>query len=1012
MKQKLLLILALLCAVAQGAWAQRVVDLSTCSSDYVAQDGDVLTGMLGADVMISIADNATVTLNTVTIFGTNDKNCNWAGITCLGNATIILEGNNTIRGFYEDNPGIYVPGNRDNPILNNSLIIKGTGSLNVSSNGMAAGIGGGYYIHSGNITIEGITIRATGGNRSAAIGGGWGGNCGNINIDASVSIMSAVKGENAPYTIGGGSGAKCGTVTVGGVEGGISQSPYSNASYRVVMKAGTSDAKNWTFSPSGNVVKGTKVDIAYAGNRHVKRLKARMMPEVLLVSGIRLNKSKMIITEGQTETLSITALIPNEAPDKSVTWSSSNTNAATVEASTGVVTAVAVGVATITATANDGGGAKASCEVTVTRDLSNVDLATVYSDITMPDGSVLRGKLGADAKISIADGATVTLRDVTISGTNSEACPWAGITCEGDAKLILEGTNSIKGFLSDYPGIYVAPSKKLIIKGTGLLDASSNGNAAAIGGGSHISCGDITISGGTITATGGSNAAAIGGGNRASCGNISITNEVTSVTATKGSDSANTIGAGFSGSCGKVTVGGVEGVINDNPYTFVPQKVSNLSTITADYVAQDGEILTGTLGANVKISIAAGATVTLSGITINGVQDEKYPWAGITCEGDATLIIEGENSVRGFFTGYPGIQAGPAGTLLTIKGPGSIFATSNEYSSGIGSAMKGECGDITICGGTVKAKGSGFSAAIGGGWNGSCGVVTITNDVIRVEAEKGAGGVYTFGSGGKVIIGSDEGWEEGIGHIKESPYIYVPLDNLTADYRAQHGEVLGGTLKKNVKVSIVDKATVILKGVTIEGVDSEDCPWAGITCEGNATINIAERTPTTIKGFHHDYPGIQAGPEGTMLVIGSSGYAELYCSSNGNGAGIGGGHQVSCGDIWVYFGSLKEIGIVQATGGYGAAGIGGGSDASCGNITIYYGIVKADGGFGAPGIGSGMVGSCGNLSFQTESSLLGLYVTKGNGSPYCIGPGLGGTCGTVEGLSGYVTESPFIIRHY
>ena len=98
----------------------------------MAQDGDVLTGMLGADVMISIADNATVTLNTVTIFGTNDKNYNWAGITCLGNATIILEGNNTIRGFYEDNPGIYVPGNRDNPILNNSLIIKGTGSLNVS----------------------------------------------------------------------------------------------------------------------------------------------------------------------------------------------------------------------------------------------------------------------------------------------------------------------------------------------------------------------------------------------------------------------------------------------------------------------------------------------------------------------------------------------------------------------------------------------------------------------------------------------------------------------------------------------------------------------------------------------------------------------------------------------------------------------------------------------------------------------------------------------------------------
>ena len=45
----------------------------------------------------------------------------------------------------------------------------------------------------------------------------------------------------------------------------------------------------------------------------------------------------------------------------------------------------------------------------------------------------------------------------------------------------------------------------------------------------------------------------------------------------------------------------------------------NLSNLTADYEAQNGETLTGTLDAKVQISIAAGATVTLDDVTINGV---------------------------------------------------------------------------------------------------------------------------------------------------------------------------------------------------------------------------------------------------------------------------------------------------------------------------------------------------------------------------------------------------------
>ena len=95
------------------------------------------------------------------------------------------------------------------------------------------------------------------------------------------------------------------------------------------------------------------------------------------------------------------------------------------------------------------------------------------------------------------------------------------------------------------------------------MTATGGYRAAGIGGGkrqSTSSCGNITISGGTIIATGGEDAAGIGGGrgngavSKSSCGTITITSGVTSVTATKGSDDAQSIGAGRYGDCGAVTI--------------------------------------------------------------------------------------------------------------------------------------------------------------------------------------------------------------------------------------------------------------------------------------------------------------------------------------------------------------------------------------------------------------------------------------------------------------------------
>ena len=82
------------------------------------------------------------------------------------------------------------------------------------------------------------------------------------------------------------------------------------------------------------------------------------------VASVSLDKNEMELTEGESATLTATVL-PENANDKSVTWSSSDEAVATVD-QTGKVTAVKKGTATITVTTNDG-GKTATCAVTVKR---------------------------------------------------------------------------------------------------------------------------------------------------------------------------------------------------------------------------------------------------------------------------------------------------------------------------------------------------------------------------------------------------------------------------------------------------------------------------------------------------------------------------------------------------------------------------------------------------------------------------------------------------------------------
>jgi hypothetical protein len=191
----------------------------------------------------------------------------------------------------------------------------------------------------------------------------------------------------------------------------------------------------------------------------------------------------------------------------------------------------------------------------------HIYLNYLKSDLTAQDGDVFeRAIYEEDCKITIPDGATVTLKDASINYENTITNgTHAGITCLGDATIILDGTSYIRSFGSGYPAIKPGGmGSTLTIKGSGRLQAYGGDNATAIGGSSNLSCGNILICGGTVEATGGTGAPAIGNYGINSCGTIAIDNTVARVTATKGSGATNSIGFAGSafGSCGMVTIGG------------------------------------------------------------------------------------------------------------------------------------------------------------------------------------------------------------------------------------------------------------------------------------------------------------------------------------------------------------------------------------------------------------------------------------------------------------------------
>lgn len=150
-----------------------------------------------------------------------------------------------------------------------------------------------------------------------------------------------------------------------------------------VKPADTTDKIVWTSSKptvaavdeNGNITAlaaGTTEITATAGSVSAV---CKVTVEAVKVSEVKLDKTYVSLKAGETAQLTA-AVTPDNAADKTVTWTSSDEKVATV--ADGKIIAVAPGTATITATA---GGKSAACTVTVAKEAQNIKDTKKYPSV-------------------------------------------------------------------------------------------------------------------------------------------------------------------------------------------------------------------------------------------------------------------------------------------------------------------------------------------------------------------------------------------------------------------------------------------------------------------------------------------------------------------------------------------------------------------------------------------------------------------------------------------------------
>ena len=285
------------------------------------------------------------------------------------------------------------------------------------------------------------------------------------------------------------------TLDVGGSENLAATITPSNATNKNVTWS--SDNQNVATVENGKVtaVGAGKATITVTTEDGNKTATCAVTVNPISVTGVTLDQSALPISVGGSAELKAN-VTPENATNKTVTWSSDNTAVATVDAS-GKVTAVAPGTATITVTTADG-GKTANCTVTVTQPVNDVTLDKTTMDLFVGNGGTLTAKIQPDnASNKTVDWTTSNAGVATVDANGKVTAVGAGkatITATAadgsEKKAVCEVTVTAKtytltadpaaiGFGSVQTGYSQPAAQTVTVKNTGNQNLNLNQPAAS-----------------------------------------------------------------------------------------------------------------------------------------------------------------------------------------------------------------------------------------------------------------------------------------------------------------------------------------------------------------------------------------------------------------------------------------------------------------------------------------------------------------------------------------------------
>jgi uncharacterized protein YjdB len=485
----------------------------------------------------------------------------------------------------------------------------------------------------------------------------------------------------------------------------------------------TNQNLNWTSSNdgiasvSGGVVTaktlGTAtITVTTADGNHTATCAVTVTP--VPVTSVTLNNSSTSIYAGNTETLSATVL-PQNAGNKNVTWTSSDDAVAAVS-SGGVVTAKIPGTATITATSAADATKYAACAVTV--------LAVPVSGVTV---SSLTANMIPDETINLIAAvfpANATNKGISWTSNDSSV---ASVSSTGVVTAHAEGTATITattadGGKTDECAIMVAAKAGLYhteISGSNKIGNQNLTNALAyislnavtgqsyfivLGADESVTQRNLSYSNKTVSIT------LMGDGSRTVqlSGNGSLFNVANGVTLTLDSGITLKGHSGNNNASGaalvRVNTGGTL-TLKDNAVISGNTSASSNSyggvyISGGTFIMEGGEIsgntVLGTNGAGVYVS--TGGTFIMEGGEISGNTAVGHSGGGVHVSAGGTFIMEG-GEISGntaYFGGGVGIEQGYTISGTFIMEGGEI--SGNVAYSGGGVSV---AGTFTKSGGTI-----------------------------------------------------------------------------------------------------------------------------------------------------------------------------------------------------------------------------------------------------------------------------------------------------------------------